>query len=59
MTRHGRGFGRSVGESEERLQAEWAPHHVGAGRGHRLPFGIFPEDPAPHRAGQSPRPKPV
>ena len=53
MTQDGRGFGRSVGEGEERLQTEWAPHHVGAGCGHRVSFGILPEDTAPHRAGQS------
>lgn len=53
VTQDGRGFGRSVGEGEERLQTEWAPHHVGAGCGHRVSFGILPEDAAPHRAGQS------
>lgn len=53
MTHDGRGFGCSVGEGEERLQTEWAPHHVGAGCGHWVSFGIFPEDTAPHRAGQS------
>lgn len=53
MTQDGRGSGRSVGEGEERLQAEWAPHHVGDGRGHRLSFGILPEDATPHGAGQS------
>lgn len=52
VTRDGRGFGRSVGEGEERVQAEWAPHHVGAGCGHRVSFGIFPADAAPLGAGQ-------
>lgn len=53
MTHDGRGFGCSVGEGEERLQTEWAPHHVGNGCGHWVSFGILPEDTASHRAGQS------
>lgn len=53
MTHNGRGFGRSVGEGEERLQAEWTPHHVGDGCGHWVSFRILPEDTAPHRTGQS------
>ncbi|KAI3368106.1 hypothetical protein L3Q82_007846 [Scortum barcoo] len=50
-THDGGGFGRGVGEGEERLQTEWAPHHVGDGCGHWMPLGILPEDTAPHRAG--------
>lgn len=53
MTHDGRGFGRSVGEGEERLQTEWTPHHVRAGCGHWVSFGILPEDAAAHGAGQS------
>lgn len=53
MCYHGRGFGRSLGEGEERLQTEWTPHHVGAGCDHWVSFGILPEDTTPHRAGQS------
>lgn len=53
MAHDGRGSGCSVGEGEERVQTEWTPHHVGAGRGHWVSFGILPEDTSPHRAGQS------
>lgn len=49
----GRGFGCSVGESEECLQAEWSPHPLSAGCGHWLSFGLLPEDTASLRAGQS------
>lgn len=53
MSDDGRGSGCSVGEGKECLQTEWPTHHVSAGCGHWVSFGIFSEDAAPHRAGQS------
>lgn len=52
MTHNGYGFGCSVGEGEECLQAERAPHHVSDGCGHWMSFGFLPEDTASHGAGQ-------
>lgn len=53
VTHDGRGFGRSVGEGKECLQAEWAPYHVSHGGSDWMSFGILSEDTASHRAGQS------